>query len=112
MRERGDLAEAEGRRAALDRMRNTKNRVDELQIGRSCIQAQQRLLHLPDGLEALLVEGIVKLCQIDRHELHPEIRQQRIDVLLAADGVTLINSRHHRTGAGWLLAATAASGAL
>ena len=60
-------AEAEGRAAALDRMRDAKNGVDQLRVGRADVQLQQRRLHRIERLEALFEERIVKLCQIDRH---------------------------------------------
>ena len=36
-------------------------------VGRADVELQQRRLHRVERLEALLEEGVVKLCQVDRH---------------------------------------------
>src|SRR5579862_4267136 len=69
MREAADGVESEGTRATLDRMRGAKQRVDQLALIASLLEAQQRMLHRLDGFEALLVEGVPKLREIDRHRL-------------------------------------------
>ena len=67
VREGGDVGEAEGRAATLDGMRDAENGVDQLRLGRADIELQERRLHGIERLEALLEEGGMELCQIDRH---------------------------------------------
>ena len=68
VRERRDLGEAEGGAAALDRMRDAEDRVDELRLGRADVELEQRGLHRVESFEALVEEGVVKLCEVERHD--------------------------------------------
>ena len=68
MRERCDFREAERRAAALDRMRDAENRVDQLRLGRADVELEQRRLHRIERFEALVEEGVVKLGEIERHD--------------------------------------------
>src|SRR6185312_9339829 len=68
--EGGDVREAERGAAALDRVGDAEDGVDELAIRSADIQLQQRRFHRVERLEALLEEGIVELSQIDGHEGH------------------------------------------
>ena len=67
VRERGDVGEAERRAAALDRMGDAENGVDQLRLGRSEVELQERGLHAVERLEALFEERAVELGEIERH---------------------------------------------
>lgn len=58
------LKAAEGRRATLDRVRGTEDRIELLDVGRTDIQLQQQLLHLREQLVSLIEEGFVELTEV------------------------------------------------
>src|SRR5690606_39585680 len=68
VRERRDFGKAEGRAAALDRVSDAKDRVDELRLGRADVQLEERSLHRVERFVALVEEGVVKLCEVERHD--------------------------------------------
>src|ERR1043165_6291134 len=50
-------------------MRHTEDRIDQLRIGRTQVQLQQRRLHRVERLETLFEKRVVKLREIERHAL-------------------------------------------
>src|ERR1044072_3216460 len=48
-------------------MRDTEDRVDRLRIRRPDVQLQQRGLQRVESFEALVEEGVVELCEVERH---------------------------------------------
>ena len=77
VRERGDVGEAEGRAAALDRMRDAEDGVDQLEVGVTRRELEQRGLHRVERLDALGEEGVVELREIERHAGHARALEQR-----------------------------------
>src|SRR5690606_34909184 len=69
MRELADEAEAERARAALDRMRGAKDRVDALVVVRRIEDpvVEQLAFHQVQALEALVEERLDELRQVDAH---------------------------------------------
>jgi hypothetical protein len=61
----GHIGEAEGRGAALDRVRAAEDRVQRLVVGLRDVQAKQHLLHRLEVLAGFLEEDLVELAQVD-----------------------------------------------
>jgi hypothetical protein len=61
----GHVGETEGRAAALDRMRGTKDRVQILVIGRLEIEVEQQVLEAGEVLARFLEEHPVELGEIE-----------------------------------------------
>ncbi|AIP27564.1 hypothetical protein DR63_5733 [Burkholderia thailandensis E264] len=71
VRRLGERSEAEGRGAALDRMRGAKDRRQILGIGRCDVQVQQQLLHLREQLVRFVEERLIELCDVESHAGSP-----------------------------------------
>ena len=65
VRQLGHVVEAEGGRAALDRVRAAEDRVQRLVVGRLDVDLQQFLLHAFEVLAGFLEEHLVELAQVD-----------------------------------------------
>ncbi len=65
VRQRGDVGEAEGGGAALDRVRATEDGVHLLVVRRVDVELQQLLLHQLQVLAGFLEEDLVELAQVD-----------------------------------------------
>jgi hypothetical protein len=65
VREFGHIAEAEGCRAALDRVGAAEDRVHGLVVGRLDVQLEQQLLHALQVLAGFLEEDLVELAEVD-----------------------------------------------
>ena len=61
----GDVGEAEGRGAALDRMRAAEDRVQLFVVGLLDVDLEQLLLHAVQVLAGLLEEDLIELAQVD-----------------------------------------------
>src|SRR5690606_4879537 len=88
MRKLGDLAEAEGRRAALDGMRGAEDGVDQFQVVGGIRQRQQRRFHAVEELAALLEEDIMELRKVC-HVVVPSRRAMVASRVSGSNGLTI-----------------------
>jgi hypothetical protein len=65
VRQLGHVGEAEGRRAALDRVRAAEDGVELLVVGGLDVQRQQHALHVVEVLAGFLEEDLEELAQVD-----------------------------------------------
>jgi hypothetical protein len=65
MREIGDILESEGRRATLDRVRATKDRIQRLVIGIRFVGLEQQGLHAGEVLASLFIKDAMELRQVE-----------------------------------------------
>jgi len=65
VRQFGHIREAEGGRAALDRVGAAEDAVELLVIGAAQVQFQQHLLHQVEVLAGLLEEDLIELAQVE-----------------------------------------------
>ena len=61
----GDVLEAKGRRATLDRMRAPKDRVEILVLRAFQVDMEQHLLHVVQVLACLLEEDLIELAEVN-----------------------------------------------